>query len=63
MEYANRLRPFSQEKVNEKDARLNAKSSEVHSDKLGKHSPHSIIKDKLGICSRIYGLGIDFNSQ
>ena len=29
MEYANRFRPLSQEKVNEKDARLNAENSEI----------------------------------
>lgn len=61
VEYANRLRSFFQE--NDKDARLNAERSKVHFDKLGKHSPHSIIKDKLGPYSRRYGLRIDFNSQ
>ena len=58
MVYANRFRPLSQEKINQKDARLNAESSEVQSGKLGKHSPHSIIKDKLRTGSRIYDLRI-----
>lgn len=63
MVYANGFRPLSQEKVKEKNARLNAENSEIQSGRPNKHSPYSTAKDKPRTHSRIYGPGTSFNSQ
>lgn len=46
MAYANGFRPLSQEKVKEKNARLNAENSEIQPGRPNKHSPYSTAKDK-----------------